>query len=245
MLNESNARIENTIRGIREAQAEKERTQKNRQELEAFKNELVHLNTESKDDLIARRMEQIKQRKARKEKRKQEKQQLQSLPNKIPDRSDAMSVLSFSPGDLVRIKGQESVGKILTINNKKGTLLFGTIKTTVALNRIELAQTKPQPVSVSSLSKSTYESIYDKKLQFKPDIDVRGMRGTEALSAVTYFIDDAILLGMSRVRILHGTGTGALRSLIRDYLRTLSSVKSVYDEHVQFGGSGITVVDFT
>ena len=245
LLNESNARIENTIRGIREAQAEKERTQKNRQELEAFKNELVHLNTESKDDLIARRMEQIKQRKARKEKRKQEKQQLQSLPNKIPDRSDAMSVLSFSPGDLVRIKGQESVGKILTINNKKGTLLFGTIKTTVALNRIELAQTKPQPVSVSSLSKSTYESIYDKKLQFKPDIDVRGMRGTEALSAVTYFIDDAILLGMSRVRILHGTGTGALRSLIRDYLRTLSSVKSVYDEHVQFGGSGITVVDFT
>ncbi|KAA6320240.1 Endonuclease MutS2, partial [termite gut metagenome] len=71
-----------------------------------------------------------------------------------------------------------------------------------------------------------------------------GMRGDEALQAVTYFIDDAILVGMDRVRILHGTGTGALRTIIRQYLQTISGVKHFEDEHVQFGGTGITVIDF-
>ena len=85
--------------------------------------------------------------------------------------------------------------------------------------------------------------MYDKKLNFKQDIDVRGMRGDEAINAVTYFIDDAILLGIPRVRILHGTGSGILRTLIRQYLQTVPGVKSCRDEHVQFGGAGITVVD--
>ena len=87
------------------------------------------------------------------------------------------------------------------------------------------------------------DSVYEKKLNFKQDIDVRGMRGDEAIHAVTYFIDDAILLGISRVRILHGTGSGILRTLIRQYLHTVPGVKDFKDEHVQFGGAGITVVD--
>jgi len=85
--------------------------------------------------------------------------------------------------------------------------------------------------------------MYEKKLNFKQDIDVRGMRGDEALQAVTYFIDDAILVGMSRVRILHGTGTGILRTLIR--LQTVPGVSHFADEHIQFGGAGITVVDLS
>jgi DNA mismatch repair protein MutS2 len=85
--------------------------------------------------------------------------------------------------------------------------------------------------------------MYEKKLNFKQDLDVRGMRGDEAVQAVTYFVDDAILVGMERVRILHGTGNGILRSLIRQYLQTVSGVKHFADEHVQFGGAGITVVD--
>jgi DNA mismatch repair protein MutS2 len=87
--------------------------------------------------------------------------------------------------------------------------------------------------------------IHDKKLNFKQEIDVRGMRGDEALQAVMYFVDDAIQLGIARVRILHGTGTGALRQIIRDYLRTVSGVSHYADEHVQFGGAGITVVDLS
>ena len=85
--------------------------------------------------------------------------------------------------------------------------------------------------------------MHEKRLHFKQEIDVRGMRGDEALQTVTYFIDDAILVGVGRVRILHGTGNGILRTLIRQYLATVPGVAHFQDEHVQFGGAGITVVD--
>jgi DNA mismatch repair protein MutS2 len=97
--------------------------------------------------------------------------------------------------------------------------------------------------SYANVSNDTRNVIDNRKLNFKQDIDVRGMRGDEAINAVTYFIDDAILVGMSRVRILHGTGNGILRQLIRQYLGTIPNVSHYHDEHVQFGGSGITVVD--
>ena len=82
-----------------------------------------------------------------------------------------------------------------------------------------------------------------RKLNFHQDIDVRGMRGDEALQAVTYFIDDAILVGIDRVRILHGTGTGVLRSLIRQYLQTVGGIRHFQDEHVEFGGAGRSGAD--
>ena len=126
------------------------------------------------------------------------------------------------------------------------TGLEGT-KTTVKLDRLERTNAQPKQVDVSTkstyISTQTQDSMYEKKLHFKQDIDVRGMRGDEALQAVTYFIDDAILVGMSRVRILHGTGTGILRTLIRQYLQTVPGIRHFADEHVQFGGAGITVVD--
>ena len=93
------------------------------------------------------------------------------------------------------------------------------------------------------MSQQTRNAIDSRKLNFKQDIDVRGMRAEEAINAVMYFIDDAILVSMSRVRILHGTGTGALRQAIRQYLSTVPNVSSFRDEHVQFGGAGITVVE--
>ena len=92
-------------------------------------------------------------------------------------------------------------------------------------------------------SRITSSTIEDRKYNFRQDIDVRGMRGDEALDTVLHFIDDAILVGASRVRILHGTGTGVLRQLIRQYLATVPNVSHYRDEHVQFGGAGITVVD--
>ena len=84
----------------------------------------------------------------------------------------------------------------------------------------------------------------ERKLNFKSEIDVRGMRGDEALQAVTYFVDDALMVGTASVRILHGTGTGILRQLIRQYLSTVQGVKNYHDEHVQFGGAGITIIEF-
>jgi DNA mismatch repair protein MutS2 len=96
----------------------------------------------------------------------------------------------------------------------------------------------------SVISANSSDSLLEKKRQFKTEIDVRGMRGEEALQAVIYYIDDAIQCNAGRVRILHGTGTGALRQIIRDYLKTVSGINNFQDEHVQFGGSGITVVVF-
>ena len=125
-------------------------------------------------------------------------------------------------------------------------MAFGSLKTTVKTDRLELSNAQPQKQEIAKstfVSTQTHDSMYEEKLNFKQDIDVRGMRGEEALQAVTYFVDDAILVGMDRVRILHGTGTGILRSLIRQYLQTVPGIKHFADEHVQFGGAGITVVD--
>ena len=138
------------------------------------------------------------------------------------------------------------MGEVLEVNGKNAVVAFGSLKTTVKTDRLELSNAQPQKQEIAKstfVSTQTHDSMYEKKLNFKQDIDVRGMRGEEALQAVTYFVDDAILVGMDRVRILHGTGTGILRSLIRQYLQTVPGVKHFADEHVQFGGAGITVVD--
>ena len=145
------------------------------------------------------------------------------------------------------MKGQTSAGEVLDIQGKNAVVAFGMIKSTVKLETLEKVsknQLKRDAQKSTFISSQTSDMVYEKKLNFKQDIDVRGMRGDEALQAVMYFIDDAIQVGISRVRILHGTGTGALRQIIRDYLRTVNGVAHYQDEHVQFGGAGITVVDF-
>jgi DNA mismatch repair protein MutS2 len=137
------------------------------------------------------------------------------------------------------------------------TVVFGGMKTKLRTERLERAEAPKQQEkskteernaqiagAYANVSNDTRNVIDNRKLNFHQDIDVRGMRGDEAINAITYFIDDAILVGMSRVRILHGTGTGILRQLIRQYLATVPNVKHFRDEHVQFGGAGITVVDF-
>lgn len=137
------------------------------------------------------------------------------------------------------------MGRIESTDGKMATVIFGDMRTKMRTDRLERAEMpkKEEPKTYASVGRQTRETIDNRKLNFKQDIDVRGMRGDEAINAVTYFIDDAILVGMSRVRILHGTGSGILRQLIRQYLSTVPNVVSYRDEHVQFGGAGITVVD--
>ena len=169
--------------------------------------------------------------------------------------SSLISHSSFKPGDTVRIKGLTSIGEIESINGSQAVVIFGGMRTKMRADRLERAE-KPTTTlskteernnniagSYGMVSKDTRDVIDNRKLNFRQDLDVRGMRGDEAINAVTYFIDDAILVGMSRVRILHGTGTGVLRQLIRQYLATIPNVSHYRDEHVQFGGAGITVVD--
>ena len=156
----------------------------------------------------------------------------------------------------MRIKGLNSIGTIEKIDGKQATVVFGGgMRTKMRLERLEEATESAKDTTKSvernaqiagawtNLSNSTRAAIDQRRLNFRQDLDVRGMRGDEAIQAVTYFIDDAILVGMPRVRILHGTGTGILRQLIRQYLATVPNVAHFRDEHVQFGGAGITVVD--
>ncbi|MCM0386449.1 Smr/MutS family protein [Bacteroides fragilis] len=240
LLQESNARIENTIRTIKEAQAEKEKTRLVRQELAEFRESMDSLTSKEQEDKIARKMEKLKEKQNRKKEKKQ------NVPKEQQAAQQTPQVAPITEGCPVRIKGQSSVGEVLEINGKNAVVAFGSIKTTVKLERLERSNATPQkqePAKSTFVSNQTQDSMYEKKLNFKQDIDVRGMRGDEALQAVTYFVDDAILVGMSRVRILHGTGTGILRTLIRQYLQTVPGIRHFTDEHVQFGGAGITVVD--
>jgi len=260
LLRESNRKIENAIREIRESQAEKEAAKRVREELNAFKDEVSDIDTRATDEMIARKIRQIQERKERREKRKAEKTEKSKV-----DREQSAGLKEDSPksalssqlkvGDTVRIKGLQSIGVLESIDGKMATVIFGSMKTKMRAERLEHAERSKVEKSRSeerntslagsygTVSNETRNVIDGRKQNFRQDLDVRGMRGDEAINAVTYFIDDAILVGMPRVRILHGTGTGILRQLIRQYLSTVPNVSHYRDEHVQFGGAGITVVD--
>jgi DNA mismatch repair protein MutS2 len=216
LLKEANAKIENTIREIKESQAEKERTQLVRKELEEFKKKIS-------PKPVA-------------------KPELKKPVNTINNTSLAMVV-----GAHVRVQGQQATGVILELQDKQALVAFGNLKSTIKLSKLEVVsknQIKKEAGKYDSLkATAATDEVRQRKLNFSSDIDVRGMRGDEALQAVMYFIDDAVMVGVTGVRILHGTGTGILRQLIRQYLNTVPSVKSFRDEHVQLGGAGITVVE--
>ncbi|MGL4779495.1 MAG: endonuclease MutS2 [Bacteroidales bacterium] len=235
LISQTNAKIENTIREIREAQADKEKTKLIRSEIELFKEKLRE-EANDPDSKLSRKIEKLRQKEQNKGKNKP-KTNLDILPKEVV----------FAVGDQVRIKGQTTIGEILELNNKQATVAFGLLKTSVKTDRLEKMsnnQIKKEKAKVSFISSTTADDIRERKLNFKHDVDVRGMRADEALQAVAYFIDDAILVSSGDVRILHGTGTGALKQVIRQYLQTVPGIKRYRDEHVQFGGAGITVVEF-
>ena len=261
LLAEANRKIENAIREIREAQAEKEQTRLIREELQQFREQVQNDDTRglmSEED-FAKKLRQMEERKARKSQRKEEKdKQQKEVSEKLAQRAKANLDDSNRPlqkGDGVRIKGTNSVGEIETIQGKQATVIFGGLRSKVKLEQLERCEKEKGSSEQTATaidkhahlaihtSRVTRSTIEDRKQNFHQDLDVRGMRGDEAVDTVMHFIDDAILIGLSRVRILHGTGTGVLRQLIRQYLRTVPNVKSAKDEHVQFGGAGITVVD--
>ena len=223
LLSEANAKIENTIRQIKEANAEKEKTKAVRKDLSDFKQSLTG------EERQETRNKTSGLRKAKKH-----------------DAPLALHPATIEVGDAVRIKGQQTVGEVIEKKNKTLVVVFGVVKTTVKTEQVEKIsrnQLKKETVKHLVITSNNSDSLSEKKLQFKPEIDLRGMRGDEALQAVTYYIDDAIQCNAGRVRILHGTGTGALRQIVRDYLKTVSGINRFQDEHVQFGGTGITVVE--
>jgi len=234
LLNEANAKIENTIRQIKEADAEKVRTQAVRKELDDFKKKIGNELTPKspKGDLENVPTLKLKSKVAQK-------------AITTSEREAEKSELKI--GSNVRMKGQTATGTIIEMQDKQALVAFGNLKSTVKLNRLEAIsnnQLKKEARKYESLGNTATDEVRQRKLTFQSEIDVRGMRGDEALQAVMYFIDDAVMVGVASVRILHGTGTGALRQMIRQYLGTTHGIRTYRDEHIQFGGAGVTVVEF-
>ena len=244
IIAEANRQIENTIRTIKESQAEKEATRRARSEFDTFRNEVSQ--QESKEDserqaAIEREMARVAERQRRRAERKM--QQGEKSPQGQTAEPEKLEV---GVGRKVRISGQEIIGEVKEMQGKKALVAFGQILTTVAINRLEVVSTAEFKKQNRPQSARTVVSvdISSRKLNFKDNIDVRGMRAAEALEQVTDFIDDAIMVGVGTVTILHGKGTGALKEEIRRYLRSLREVASATDDHPDRGGAGITVVTF-
>lgn len=226
ILDSANARIENTIHEIKKAQAEKEKTKQVRSELESYKQQVA--NQKSKLP-----------------------KELQTIPIRKKSAKPAKSAevtldkeKELKPGDYVKMYDGGVTGQIISISGKKAEVAFGALRTIVELKKLKIAsKPKQSQASQMSVTASTLSDSRSRQLNFKQEIDLRGMRAEEALYAVTYFIDDALQFEIPRVRILHGTGTGALRQSIRQWLAANPDVASFHDEDVRFGGAGITVVE--
>jgi len=241
LLAETNRTIENTIKSIRESQAEKGKTRTARHELERFKKEKVKADSEELSK-IDKKIAKLKER----EKRKANKQipKTSEVKNDKTPKDDGI----IRKGDFVKLSNQPVPGEVISVSGKEAVVGFGNMVTTVKLPRLEKLSSNAyrksaKESSQSSTVNSVAERIRNTKLNFKPDIDIRGMRANEAIEKAIQHLDEAVITETSTVKILHGKGDGILRQMIREQLNTMPFVKSFRDEHVQYGGSGITIVE--
>lgn len=248
ILTAANREIEKTIREIREAQAEKEKTKSLRKNLTDFKEQVEHTgNDQALQKKLEQKISKIKNRQTNKKSGK--KNETSSKSEQQPKAENTTANKPLEPGDAVLLEGQSVPGEIIELNGKEAIVAFGQLITTVKTVRLqrisknEYKKTLRQSASVTSTSYS--DRLRDKKLSFSPDIDVRGMRAEEAVTKVLNHLDEALLCGAETVKILHGKGNGILRELIRQHIATLTFVSRYYDEHVQYGGSGITIVELS
>lgn len=226
ILKDSNATLEKTILEIRKNQAEKEITKQLRKELEDYKHQVADSSDDSSLDGV---------KELRHKSRRARRHSSTAKPVGVGEKP-------LAPGDFVKIQGSATPGEIISINGNKAEVAFGLLRTQVDLNRLVPTDARPKIPGTRSSGALSSESR-QRNLNFKREIDLRGFKVDEALQAVTYFIDDARQFAANQVRILHGTGTGALRVAIRQLLQSIPVVDSFRDEDVRFGGAGITVVN--
>lgn len=233
ILSEANKSIERTIREIKESNAEKEKTRIARRQFEEAK-EKIEEDASSEDERIARKMEQLRLRQERKGNR------ADSAPK--PEAKKPQKPLEL--GDKVRLKGQDAVGEITQLSGKTATVAFGHIYTSVKIDKLDRASNAEfqQKIREDRKVSSAVVEMGTRRNNFKSNVDLRGMRADEALEIVRDLVDEAIMLSISDLRILHGKGSGILKQLIRDYLKTVDLVKTMGDEREELGGAGITIV---
>jgi len=235
MLNETNRMIENTIRQIRESQAEKEKTKELRQQLDEFRKsvaeEVKPADTPSEEKVI-RLSRKVRKMKPEPDESKQD----------IPEKAEE----PIKPGDAVKMTDTMAYGEVITIENRMAQIETGSMRFFVPVEKLERVSMAELRKSSRSLNKMAESDPYinQRKLNFKPEIDIRGVRGEEAINQVRDFLDNALMVQHRSLRILHGKGNGILRQVTRDYLRSQKEVRSAKDAPLEQGGAGITVVSF-
>ena len=253
----ANRQVENTIKTIKESQAQKETTQEARKELQGFMSILAarkEQEQKEKEDYIERKIKQIDARRERQKQRKAQKaddkalQEMRELQAER-EREEAFRNAPLKVGEKVRVKGNGMVGEVTKVSAKAVVVVIGNISSKMPLDKVEritsnefknAVRETARPVSAIKVD----SSISERKLNFSTEIDVRGERLNDAVEKVTRYVDDAVMLGVSSVRIIHGKGTGVLRDELQKLIRTIPGVASVRDEHIQFGGTGVTIVNF-
>ena len=253
----ANKQVENTIKTIKESQAEKETTQEARKELQGFMSILAarkEKEQKDKDDYIEKKIKQIDARRERQKQRKvqraDEKAQ-QELREQIAEqeRLKAFRSAPLTVGEKVRVKENGMVGEVTKVSAKAVVVAIGNISSKMPLDKVERITSNEFKSAVKETSRPVSaikidSSISERKLNFSTELDVRGERLNDAVEKVTRYVDDAIMLGISSVRIIHGKGTGVLRDELQKLIRTMPGVAGVRDEHIQFGGTGVTIVTF-
>lgn len=254
----ANRQVEHTIRTIKEKQAEKSQTRKARADLQDFVNALAakkEQDQQDRDSYLEDKLRKVNERQQRQLARKNRRATTEDQKRMNEEAEKSRMISSFRSGPLqvgekVRIKANGMVGEVAIVSDKAVTVIIGNIKSKMPLDKVEritsneyksAVKAAPKPVTQTT---SMDSSISERKLNFKMELDVRGQRVNEALDNVMHYIDDAIILNVSSVRIIHGKGTGALREEIQKFLRATPGVVSAKDESVQLGGSGVTVVTF-
>lgn len=254
----ANRQVEHTIRTIKEKQAEKSQTRKARADLQDFVNALAakkEQDQQDRDSYLEDKLRKVNERQQRQLARKNRRATTEDQKRMNEEAEKSRMISSFRSGPLqvgekVRIKSNGMVGEVSIVSDKAVTVIIGNIKSKMPLDKVEritsneyksAVKAAPKPVTQTT---SMDSSISERKLNFKMELDVRGQRVNEALDNVMHYIDDAIMLNVSSVRIIHGKGTGALRDEIQRFLRATPGVVSAKDESVQLGGSGVTVVTF-
>jgi DNA mismatch repair protein MutS2 len=243
ILSGTNKQIENTIRQIKESQAEKEKTREVRKQLDNFKEKIETISSEEEEKIV-RKIERLKEREEKIKTRQGKGKEPAITENDT--KTEEKKKDGFEVGDKVKMFGQDTVGEVLDVNGKNILVAFGSMITTLKDTRLEKISNNEYKRQVQNTRQSPVSSynVSERKLNFKSTIDVRGMRTEEAIEKVQDLIDEAVMVNVNEVKILHGKGNGILRQMIREYLAALGFLKSFRDEHIEMGGSGITVVEF-
>lgn len=253
----ANRQVENTIKTIKESQASKEETQEARKGLQDFMSILAarkEQEAKEKEDYIERKIKQLDARKERQKQRKAQKaddkaaQEMREQQAE-QERLEAFRSAPLKVGEKVRVKENGMVGEVSKVSAKAVVVMIGHISSKMPLDKVERITSNEFKTAVKETARpvSTIKvdnSISERKLNFSTEIDLRGERLNDAIEKVTRYVDDAIMLGVGNVRIIHGKGTGVLRDEIQKLLKTMPGVASVRDEHIQFGGTGVTIVNF-